>query len=260
MSRVLSFALMLVVFSAAGACQSSHKPPPELMDRILERLQADERNAKAGNELVATEHSVNEDLKEDGSVRERFETVREPVLIDGHIFQRTISRNGQPLTGKYLKQEQAREEKFRSDLHETRKQDQIKLDREFLNRFSFQVEGEGSVQGRPAWIVRFTPRPGDKPERNRLERILNRLQGRAWVDQKEYEIMKVESTLIEPVSFFGFVGKVRRLEFSLDQTQHGGLWAPAHTDLRLEARALMTGLRQHVMTDYSNFRLKSEMH
>ena len=254
---------LAVVCLAATAAFSQQRPPlPELMDKVVARAQQEETQEKGGKEVVATEHSVQEELNEDGSVKERTEYIREPVLIEGKVFMRTVSRNGQPLSGKYAREEKSREEKFRGHLHDQRKrdEDEIKLDRDFFSRFDLNEEGEEGVNGRRAWIVRFKPKPGDKPERTRMERVLNHVQGRVWVDERDYEISKVDCSLMDPISVYGILGKVRHLDFKLDQMERNGLWTPLHLQIAFDARAVVISLRQRVTNDYSNFRLKSDLH
>src|SRR5438309_7706473 len=254
------FAVVCLIATAAFA--QSRPSPQDIMDRVVARVHQDEQQAKEGKDLVATEHSVQEDLNEDGSVKERTEFVREPVLIEGKVFLRTVSRNGQPLTGKYARTEKQREDKFREHLHDMRKvnEDEIKLDREFFSRFDLTNEGDANVNGRAAWIVGFEPKPGEKSERTRMEHVLNHVQGRIWVDEREYEIAKVDCTLTEPVSVYGILGKVRKLDFKLEQIERGGFWSPLHLQIAFDARAVVVTLRQRITNDYSNFRMKSELH
>ncbi len=100
------------------------------------------------------------------------------------------------------------------------------MDRELLNRFHVVAAGEEQLNGRAAYLLAFLPKPGDKPERTHAERIINHLGGKIWVDAEDYEVAKADVSLLEPVSFYGIVGKLRTLHLRLEQRYvSDGLWA-----------------------------------
>ncbi len=218
-------------------------------------MQQDEKDELSGREIVATQHSSVDELRDNGSVKEHSELIREPVVIDGHIFMRTVSRNGQPLSGKYLEREKDREQKFRESLRKgTENGDDFKIDRELFSRFLVSIEGEERVNGRAAWVLSFHPRPGEKQERSRTERIVNHLAGKVWVDEEDYEFSRVDIALTEPVNFYGIVGRIHSLHYKLEQQQYDHLWTPVSSDMNYSARAVVISLHQHVTNSYDNFR------
>ena len=239
----------------------------EIIDHAITRGQQEEQDEKQGRELVATQHTVVEDLKDDGSLKERSEFVREPVVIGGRVFMRTVSRNGRPLSGKYLAKEKDREKKFRDTVarskDDAKRRDEeydVKLDRELFNRFLVSLEGEEPVNERPAWVLNFHPKPGDKPERTRAERVINHVSGKIWIDQQSYEIVRADMSLTQPITFYGVVANIRGLHFQLEQKPVGEFWHPSFLDLKVEGRALLTSLHQHSHSDFSNFRMQSDLH
>ena len=249
----------------------AHKAPPlninEIIDHAIARGEQEDKDEKNGRELVGTQHTTTEDFNDNGSVKEHSEFIREPVVIGGRVFMRTVSRNGQPLSGKYLSKEKDREKKFRDtvarnkDEAKRRDEDQdVKLDRELFNRFLVSLEGEESVNGRTAWLLSFHPKPGEKPERTRAERVVNHLAGKIWIDQHAYEIVRADLSLTQPVTFYGVVANIRALHFQLEQKAVGEFWHPSFLDMRVEGRALLTSLHQHSHSDFSNFRMQSDLH
>lgn len=238
----------------------------DLLDHVAARAQQDDAAEQAGHELVADELLTVDYLKDDGSIKEHNVYVRQPVVIGGRVFMRTVSHNGQPLSGKYIAKEKERESKFRDALAKNkatatrRDQDEnLKIDRDLFSRFLLSMEGEETVNGRPAWIVQFHPKPGDKPERSRAERVVNHMAGKLWIDQKDYEIARADMALTEPVTFYGVIANIRALHLKLEQIEKDGLWLPSYTDLQLEGRAILTSLHQHSLSEFSNFRLQSDL-
>ena len=267
MFRLALFAATLV-FTLPPPAQAP-KPPAlnDLLDHVAARAQQDDAAEQAGHELVADEVLTVDYLKDDGSIKEHSVYIRQPVVIGGRVFMRTLSRNGQPLTGKYLAKEKDREAKFRDALAKNkatatrRDQDEnLKIDRDLFSRFLLSLEGEETVNGRPAWVLEFHPKPGDKPERSRAERVVNHMAGKLWIDQQDDEIVRVDMALTEPITFYGVVANIRSLHFELEQIEKYDLWLPRYTDLQLDGRALLTSLHQHVHSEFTNFRLQSDLH
>ncbi len=266
MFHLVLFAVTLASSFPLSA-QSRNAPAlNDLLHNIVARAQQDDLAEQAGHELVADELLTVDELKDDGSIKEHSVYIRHPVVIGGRVFMRTLSRNGQPLTGKYLAKEKDRESKFRDALANNkatatrRDQDEnLKIDRDLFSRFLISIEGEEAVNGRPAWILQFHPKAGDKPERSRAERVVNHMAGKLWVDQQDYEIVRVNMALTEPITFYGVVANIRSLHFELEQIRKYGLWLPRYTDLQLEGRAILTSLHQHAHSEFSNFRLQSDL-
>ena len=73
----------------------------------------------------------------------------------------------------------------------------------YVDGYSMKCEGLGSWDGRRAWQIRFQQRP-DKYPRLRSYRIKDntyglKLKGRAWIDVDTFEILHIDTDLLEPV-------------------------------------------------------------
>lgn len=242
--------------------KAAHPTVDQIVDRVVARFADEEKQEKAGREVLCIEHGSYDELDDDGRVKEHADTVREPVLIGDKVYMRLVSRNGSPPTGKYLDREKEREAKFREQTKKPQKKedDEVKFDRELLSRFNVAILGEEAVGGRPAWLINVLPKPGDKPERVKLERVLNRLSGKIWIDEQDYTIAKVDLALTEPVSFYAFVGKLRSLTLKSEQRPvRDGVWAPVHMDIAVDARAMWKSVHFHEVSDCTGYKTKSEL-
>src|SRR6185503_1624161 len=76
------------------------------------------------------------------------------------------------------------------------------LTREMLGRYDFEVVEKTAVAGRDSYLLTFKPKPNWKDE-DTMDRVLNRMQGKIWIDQQVYELVRAEIGLQAPVTFLG---------------------------------------------------------
>lgn len=125
-----------------------------------------------------------------------------------------------------------------------------------ISDFNLTCEGLGQWNGRPAWQIRFEQR-ADRPNRIRAY-VINRraypvpLKGRIWIDAGTYQVQRLESELLKPVSAIGLTQERMAINYGPVQLQtHGELWLPLNADVYWERRR-QRYYRRHT---FSNFRL-----
>jgi hypothetical protein len=106
---------------------------------------------------------------------------------------------------------------------------------------TFKMERRESVNGRDTIVIAFAPRPDADPE-TREGRIAKAFTGNVWVDEAAREVIRVEATAVDTISF-GF-GLIARLNEGSTVTLHrqpieGGLWLPTSIRFAGEGRALL---------------------
>jgi hypothetical protein len=97
----------------------------------------------------------------------------------------------------------------------------------------FTLEGRTVYDGRPAITISFAPRPDAKPE-TREGRMAVKFEGTIWIDEAASEVMHVEGTSIDDITFgWGLAARVRKgASASLTRRPVAdGLWMP--TQIRL---------------------------
>ncbi len=107
-----------------------------------------------------------------------------------------------------------------------------------IKRFKFTLVGREMLNGRPALIVDFEP-AGDNPTLfNIKDRFIDSITGRAWVDEGDYTLEKVDMHLIHKVSVLGgLAGTVSKFSFSFERERTpDGLWFTHDLNWRVEAR------------------------
>src|SRR5579872_3016283 len=196
-------ASVLAAFCALQACgyaQGTTEPFPtqsELVNRIVARAKF-EKEQNHDERYFATRHIVADTLNSKGEVTEHSDSLVMPFLLDGHVFYRVMEKDGRPLTEEDKKKQIEREEKLREAFKNPPKphkksDDDFEINEELLNRFQMTITGIEDVEGRSAYAVAFLPKTGIKlPEKKMVDKLLNRLAGRLWIDVKTSAFIKAD--------------------------------------------------------------------
>lgn len=181
-----------------------------------------------------------------------------PGPAPGLGYRRVIRRDGQPLPARELaaqdreylervqehRQRRARETPRERARRLAREQDAREeaeaLADEVIGLFDFAIEGRDVHEGHPAIVVRFSRKPGASP-RSREATLAAAFEGRGWVHEHEYELMRLEARAIEDVSFgFGLIARLHRgATVTIRRQKFGDRWLPAVTRFSGTGRALL---------------------
>lgn len=105
----------------------------------------------------------------------------------------------------------------------------------------YRMERRAIVNGRPAIIVGFTPKPSARPWSNE-GRLVKHFKGRVWIDEEERQVARVEAEAIDTLSFgLGFLVRLyqgTKGVFTRRQVVNG-TWLPAEARLTGTGRALL---------------------
>jgi hypothetical protein len=128
--------------------------------------------------------------------------------------------------------------------------------------FSFACEGLGQWEGQAAWQVHFVQRP-DRPGR-----ILSyaaggkysslALKGRAWVDPGTFQVLRLETQLVQPLKEIGLTEEHIAISYqpvrfrTLDQQ----LWLPQIAELYVERQGHRY-YRRHTLSDFRLFTVET---
>jgi hypothetical protein len=123
----------------------------------------------------------------------------------------------------------AREARLRREAEEDRNEQAV-VD-ELTSIYDFRMVGRELVDGRPSIVFSLEPRPGYSP-RTPQGRILRSFRGRAWVDEREYELVRLKTDVLETVGVrFSFI--VRLLKGSRGHIERrkidGITWLPTYS-------------------------------
>ena len=105
----------------------------------------------------------------------------------------------------------------------------------------FTIEGRTVHNGVPAIVIAFTPKPGAKPVTREGRTAVN-FQGKVWVDEAASEVMRVEATSIDNISFgLGIVARVGKgaKATMTRKVVADGVWMPTQMTLNGRGRAAL---------------------
>ena len=121
--------------------------------------------------------------------------------------------------------------------------------------FDFHCEGLGRRQGKSAWQVHFTQRPG-VPGRI-LGYSLNGkfvslpLKGRSWIDLETLQVLGIETQLVRPLPEIALSVEDIQIAYEPVKFHAERLWLPKEVELYVERR----GRRYYRRHTYQDFRL-----
>lgn len=128
---------------------------------------------------------------------------------------------------------------------------------ELIGRYTIRVVGEEVIEGRPAYVLDFSPSPTAPPAKSLGDRALNGLEGRALIDAATFQVRSVDARLTRPVKVGGgLAANVKGGSVSYASQPAGGdLWFPCAVDLRVAGKtALFFRLDTSFRVEFANLR------
>lgn len=190
-------------------------------------------------------------------------------------YRRLVERGGQPLSAREIAEQDRRHlakiEAFRRErARESPAQRAARLEREreaqaqarrerdeALALFEYTIVGRERHEGHPAIVVTFAPAPGARP-RTREQRVAAAFKGRAWVHEHEHEIMRIEATAVDDVSFgLGMIARLHEGARATFVRRPLGFdrWLPVESRFEGTGRALLVRrVTFHYVHEYFDYR------
>jgi len=234
----------------------------EILKRAIERAKWVEEQ-KFDAKYTYTQRTTIDELDSKENVKRRVERLLQVFPIDGKPYARLIQKDGKPLAEKDAKLEQERERKFREGLAERKRkgdsmkkeEEDIEINDELIRRYRFVLTGRERVNGRPAYVLSFEPRSKDLPVKRRIDRLLNKVAGRLWIDEQDYEVSRADAHLAENVSAWGgLLASVRKFLLRLEQSKvDETAWMLTFADGYLDGRILIRSLHMKFNQKNSGF-------
>ncbi|MEP6800820.1 MAG: hypothetical protein ABJC07_02700 [Acidobacteriota bacterium] len=248
------------------------RPLPELapfLKEVRSRLHSDEALL---DQYTFTEKHTERDLDARGGVRkvksETYEVY--PSLEPGHTYRRLVEKDGRALDARELAAEDRKHEKKVADdgtseeverrraarLAQSRNREESGVQQVF-RIYDIAVSGREILDGRPAIVLSFRPR--QKVEASgRTGRVLKALAGRAWIDEEDRQLVRVDAELVDNLSFgLGVLARLHKGSRAslLRRKVNGEIWLPAQARFSGSARLLLfKGLRLDALSEYSDYR------
>ena len=278
--RALPWPLAFVLVAGLGASTPlnaalpTDAPLPDhqrFLEEVLKRLRSD---GEILQRYVYRRHVEERDRDGEGRVtarRTRTYEVR-PLPDDPEGFRWIVERDGRPTPPDEIARHEAEYEQRLAAAREPesdaerrrrlareaeRRREEAANVEEVKRIFDAELVGRDLVAGVPTVIVSFTPKPDVKP-RTRAGRLLKAVVGRAWFTETDYELVRVESKMIETVRYgWGLVASIHEgATATIERRQlTDGTWVPSRYEFRGRGRVLLVrGVQRDVSVTISNLR------
>jgi hypothetical protein len=237
---------------------------------ILRAVAADSRNWKLARNYTVLERVDLRRLNAEGHVdSEELKTyIVRP--LQGSSYRLLTARDDRPLPASEEQQEQEKlarniverqneTEAQRIDRVATYERPEWQRDtwRELPEAFDFRLSKDEVLGGQRVFVIEATPRPGYQP-RSRTAKIFPHLQGKLWIGQEDYQLVKakVEVTLAITAGLF-LIRVAKGSHAELEQTRvNGEVWLPYRMQAVVSARVgLLRIVRIEQEISYSDCRV-----
>ncbi len=126
---------------------------------------------------------------------------------------------------------------------------------EFPKAFHFELAGEETIDGWPAWVLAATPvkRVGTL---SRVAKVLAGMRGRIWVEKESFQVIRAEASVFTPVSIFGIFARVlpgTRMELEMRPVTDS-IWLAGRFSLNLELSRVWSRSTQATSSTYYDYR------
>jgi hypothetical protein len=261
----------LLLFTAASVCVAQDARS------IVERaVAADDHSDRLARDYTYKLRDEIRELDATGRVKSVHSTVDEILYIAGKRYFRPLEKDGKPIPPAEARREQAKLDRAAAEAgrlteaeHEKRvaaaERDRARQRAEFKDipdAYNFGLLAETAIEGRPAYEISATPRPGYRGE---FQGVLHNVEGKLWIDKDSSNWVKVEADVLKPFSLgwlLARVGAGTHLTYEMTRV-NDDLWAPKRILLKASARLLMlrkVNVEQELtFSDYRKFQTDSRI-
>jgi hypothetical protein len=195
-------------------------------------------------------------------------TVSQWSVVAGLPFEKVIARNGQPLSAEQQRKEEEKYKKFLAEYStsqaQKRKLAEFENNRRFLREvpiaFDFELLPEQTVNGRPNYVIKCTPKPGYQPK-DQKSKLFSKINAMLWVDKEDLRWTKANATVIDNVAIGWVLARIAQgAKISFQQTRVAdSVWLPSQVDVNGMVKIMMVKNRPvGEQFSFSDYRLASE--
>jgi hypothetical protein len=257
----------LVAFGQDAVAQDAK----EIIQRSVQR---DLLNFERLKNYTYVEHDEERSFDKHAKLVKTERETYEVMILGGHDYEKLIERDDKPLPpGEARKEQEKMDKEIEKRKHESA-EDKAKIEKErreqrkFLNEipeeFNFKLLGVENVSGKPSWVISADPKPGYQPK-DRGAKLIAKMRGKIWIDQGEYQWVKIEAQAIGTLSFgLGVVKIYPGATVQFEQARvNDEVWLPASASIRVDGRAaLFVGIHSEIemhFRDYRKFQAESQL-
>ncbi len=240
------------------------------LDIVKRSLDLEHRNWSRAKDYTYRQHEIFREVDAAGHKKSEQLHTYDIFMLYSRPYSRLVAKDGKPLSAS---DEAKQEERYRRELEKRRKQSedsgskesrdwekrraqQRKFTEEIPEAYNFQLLGTANIDGKPAWMIQADPKPGFQPREPRAK-MLTKIRGKLWIDQTEYQWVKIEATTTDTISFGLVLARLASgSSFRFEQRRvNNEVWLPSHMEIGMEGRlALVKKMRATLDIQYSDYR------
>jgi hypothetical protein len=204
--RVQGYVLRFLI----AACLAGTLQAQDALDIVRKSLDRDANNYERSKNYTYLARQEEREFDGSGKVKSTESQTFDISILGGRRYERLVAKNDKPLSDKEQKQEQEKMDRELAKRQRETPAEKARLEKErtgnrrYLQEvpsvYTLRLVGTELVSGKPAWVIQAEPKPGYKPKMDRAK-VLTKIRAKIWIDQAEYQWVKVEAEAVEPLSF-----------------------------------------------------------
>jgi hypothetical protein len=212
---------------------------------LLRSIAATEKSWEAREHYVYSERDEDRRLDPAGKVKSADVGVSKVIFVGEAPLEQLVEHNGRPPSGEEMRKQTEKLNKLTREtgLERTARLHEQQENRSFIrvvpDGFDFKLIGEVVINGRPAYVLRATPRAGYRGT-GKYAKLMCKVEGKLWIDKQDFGWVKVEGDVTQGFSMGLFLARVLRgSHITMEQTRfEDGIWMPRRIELRANAKIL----------------------
>lgn len=261
-------AAILLPLSAGFAQAVNNEPLPDPKKLVLEVQEHQKAVDKLRESYTYSSLQTVQDIDGQGKVTKSATSENEDFFVNGHVIERTVKKNGQPLSDHEEHKETERVTRLVEKAEKTPAGQSIDGPTVSISRV-LEIMDLGNARrenfrGRPTIVFDFVGRK-DAKAHGLAEEASKKLKGTIWIDEADRQVAHLEVTFDDNFHVAGgLVANVQKgSNFRFDQAPvEGGLWLPTGGEGMVTARVLLVkNMRQHFsekVYDYKRFKVETQ--
>ena len=187
-----------------------------------------------------------------------------PSAEPGHTYRKLVERDGKVLPVDDLAREDRKQAEKEAkaaarspEVQAQRRRKEAEAIDEIFRLYDIRIVGREVLDGRSAILATFISRPGLEAT-TRPGKVLKKFSGKAWIDEADRQLVRVEAELTDDLSFgFGILAKLRKGAKAEMQRRkvNDEIWLPSEVHFTGHARLfLVKGLHVDTLSQYSDYK------
>jgi hypothetical protein len=259
---------LLLPLPLLPAQERADAPLPNIPDLVHEVQEHQRQLDKVRESYTYSAVQVTQDIDSSGQVKKTETEERDDFFVNGHVIERIVQKNGQPLSGRDEQKETERVSRMVEKAEKTPPGQPldgtgITVSR-LLQIMDVRNPRREMYRGRPAIVFDFVGRK-DAKTHGLAEDASKKLKGTVWIDEADRQVAHLEVSFDDNFRIAGglFASIAKGSSFRFDQAPvQDGLWLPSGGEGTVQARLLLLkNVRQRFTErdfDYKRFKVQTQ--